>query len=167
MRQARLLRLVLIQLPTIEKQMKNLYNAFGSFCSTLLSPVANLWARIYVGLIFWRSGTAKFADMEETVENFDPAEDGDFVISFLPESLPAEIPAYLATFGELVLPIMLFVGLLTRIGALGLLIMTAVIQFFVPGFENHEHYLWAIILVMLMAHGGGKLSLDNWLLKEK
>ncbi len=147
--------------------MKNLYNAFGSFCATILSPLANLSARIYVGLIFWRSGVAKFDDMEETVENFDPAEDGDFVISFLPESLPPEIPAYLATAGELVLPIMLFIGLLTRIGALGLLIMTIVIQFFVPGFANHEHYLWMIILAMLMAQGGSKISLDNWLLKEK
>jgi len=147
--------------------MKNLYTAFSSFCVTAVEPLANLWARIFIGLIFWRSGVAKFSDMEETVENFDPAEDGDFIISFLPESIPPEIPAYLATVGELVLPIMLFVGLLTRIGALGLLIMTLVIQFFVPGFDDHQHYLWMIILAMLVAQGGSKLSLDNWLLKLK
>jgi len=146
--------------------MKNLYEAFGSFCATIISPLASVWARIYIGLIFWRSGVAKFDDLESTVENFDPSEDGDFILSFLPESFPPEIPAYLATAGELVLPILLFVGLFTRIGALGLLIMTIVIQFFVPGFENHEHYLWMIILTMLLANGGGKLSLDNWLLKE-
>ncbi len=147
--------------------MKNLYKAFGSFCATIISPLANLWARIYVGLIFWNSGVAKFDDLEGTVENFDPAEDGDFLVSFLPESLPPEIPAYMATAGELILPILLFIGLFTRIGALGLLIMSIVIQFFVPGFENHEHYLWMIILAMLMAQGGNKISLDNWLLKEK
>lgn len=147
--------------------MKNLYKAFGSFCSTVISPIANLWGRIYIGLIFWRSGVAKFDDLEGTVENFDPAEDGDFLLSFLPESIPPEIPAYMATFGELVLPALLFIGLFTRIGALGLLVMTAVIQFFVPGFENHEHYLWAIILTMLVAQGGSKISLDNWLFKEK
>ncbi|MGK0374110.1 MAG: putative oxidoreductase [Arenicella sp.] len=146
--------------------MKNLYKAFGSFCVTIISPLASLWARIYIGLIFWRSGVAKFDDLESTVENFDPAEDGDFILSFLPQSLPPEIPAYLATFGELVLPILLFVGLFTRIGALGLFIMTVVIQFFVPGFESHENYLWMIILAMLMAQGGGKISLDNWLLKD-
>ena len=158
---------MLAQLPNIEIQMKNLYKAFGSFCAVIILPLVNLWARIYVGLIFWRSGVAKFDDLESTVENFDPAEDGDFILSFLPESLPPEIPAYLATLGELALPILLFVGLFTRIGALGLLIMTVVIQFFVPGFENHEHYLWMIILAMLMAQGGSKISLDNWLLKEK
>lgn len=104
--------------------------------------------------------------MEETVENFDPEEDGDFVISFLPDSLPPEIPAYMATFGELILPIMLFIGLGTRIGALGLLIMTIVIQYFVPGFEDHQHILWMAILLMIIGQGGSKISLDNWLLKE-
>jgi putative oxidoreductase len=146
--------------------MKNLYKAFGSFCSTLLTPVVNVVARVYIGLIFWRSGVAKFDDMESTVENFDPAEDGDFIISFLPDSFPPEITAYLATAGELVLPILLFVGLFTRIGALGLLIMTIVIQYFVPDFQNPEHYLWMIILMMIMGQGGSKISLDNWLLKD-
>ena len=147
--------------------MKNLYMAFGSFCATIVAPLANLFARIWVGLIFWRAGVLKFEDLEETVENFDPEEDGDFVISFLPDSLPPEIPAYMATFGELILPIMLFIGLGTRIGALGLLIMTIVIQYFVPGFENDQHFLWMAILLMIIGHGGNKISLDNWLLKEK
>ena len=100
------------------------------------------------------------------MELFDPEEDGEFVISFLPESFPPEISAYAATFGELVLPVLLFVGFLTRIGALGLLIMTVVIQFFVPGFEDHQHYLWMIILAMLIAQGGQKLSVDNFLFKR-
>jgi len=145
--------------------MKNLYSAFTSFCTAVLAPIVNLWARIWIGLIFWRSGVAKFNDMEETVENFDPEEDGDFIISFLPESIPPEIPAYMATIGELVLPALLFVGLFTRFGALGLLVMTIVIQFFVPGFSFDEHYLWMIILLTIIAHGGDKLSLDYWLVK--
>jgi len=145
--------------------MKKLYNAFCDFCAAVVTPAANLWARVYVGLIFWRSGVAKFNDMEETVENFDPAEDGDFVISFIPDSIPPEIPAYLATIGELVLPILLFVGLLTRIGALGLLIMAAVIQFFV--LPDHQHYFWMIILALLVGQGGSKLSLDYWFLKDR
>lgn len=147
--------------------MKKLYQSFNNFCATIVPPLANVWARIYIGLIFWRSGVAKFDDLEGTVELFDPEEDGEFIISFLPESIPPEIPAYLATFGELILPILLFVGLFTRIGALGLLIMTIVIQFFVPGFEDSQHYLWMIVLALLIGQGGNKLSLDNWLLKLK
>ena len=146
--------------------MKTLYKAFVSLCSVVVAPIANVVARIYVGLIFWRSGVAKFDDLEGTVENFDPAEDGDFIISFLPDSIPPEIPAYLATAGELILPALLFIGLFTRIGAFGLLIMTVVIQYFVPDFQNAEHYFWMIILLMLMGQGGGKISLDNWLFKQ-
>ncbi len=140
--------------------MKKLYLAFGSFCDAIVSPLANLAARIYVGLIFWKSGVLKFEDMESTIEMFDPAEDGEFVLPFL----PPEPAAYLATYGELVLPIMLFLGLFTRVGALGLLIMTAVIQIFV--LPDHQHYLWMIILAMLLGQGGGKLSIDYWLFKD-
>ena len=147
--------------------MIKLYQAFSSFCVSAVAPLVNLWARIYIGLIFFRSGRAKFGDLEETVENFNPAEDGDFIISFLPQSIPPEIPAYLATAGELVLPVLLFMGLFTRIGAAGLLVMTIVIQFFVPDFANHEHYLWMIICAMLIGQGGNKISLDYWLLKLK
>lgn len=147
--------------------MKQLFEKFNIFCANIVAPLANVWARIYVGLIFWRSGVAKFDDLEGTVELFDPEEDGEFVISFLPESFPPEISAYLATFGELILPALLFVGLFTRIGALGLLIMTIIIQFFVPDFQDAQHYLWMIILLLLVGHGGNKLSLDNWLLKLK
>lgn len=146
--------------------MKNPHTVFSTFCSTLLAPLVNVVARIYIGLIFWRSGVAKYEDMEATVENFDPVEDGDFTISFLPEFVPPEIPAYLATAGELILPILLFVGLLTRIGALGLLVMTIVIQYFVPDFQSPEHYLWMIILMMLMGQGGSKISLDHWFFND-
>lgn len=145
--------------------MKKLYINFYTLCATFVNPIANVWARIYIGLVFWRSGVAKFNDMEETVENFDPAEDGDFVLSFLPESIPPEIPAYMATIGELVLPILLFVGLLTRFSAIGLLVMAAVIQFFV--LQDHQHYFWMIILALLVGQGGGKLSVDYWLFKER
>lgn len=147
--------------------MKNKYLAFCGICSTFVSPLANLWARIYVGLIFWRSGVLKFEDMESTVESFDPAEDGEFLISFLPDAIPPAIPAYLATAGELILPVLLFLGLFTRVGAAGLLVMTVVIQFFVPGFESSQHFLWMIVLLLLVGHGGNKLSVDYWLFKDR
>lgn len=137
--------------------MKKLYTLFNDLCADFVAPVANLWARIYVGLIFFRSGKAKLADMEETVEFFED----DWALPFL----PAEPAAYLATAGELVLPVLLFIGLFTRIGSVGLLIMAAVIQFFV--LQDHQHYFWMIILAMLVGQGGSKLSLDYWLLKDR
>ena len=57
-------------------------------------------------------------------------------------------------------------GFATRLSALGLLIMTAVIQVFVYPESWSVHILWAAILVYLIKHGGGKISLDHLLNKK-
>ncbi len=137
--------------------MISLYNALSAFAISIVTPLANLWARIYVGMVFFRSGQAKLADFEETIEFFAD----DWALPFL----PAEPAAYLATAGELILPVLLILGLFTRVGALGLLVMAIVIQVFV--FPLNEHYYWMIILALLVGQGGSKLSVDHWLLKTK
>lgn len=138
--------------------MLGLYEKLSTICSEWLSPLTNLAARIYVGLDFFRSGLAKLDDFEGTVELFEE----DWIIPLL--SSTPKLAAYLTTIGELVLPILLFIGLFTRIGAIGLFIMALVIEIFVfPG--TLQHYYWMIILAMLIAQGGHKLSLDNWLLR--
>ena len=142
--------------------MKNLYIKFSDLCSKFLTPIANLGARIYLGLVFWKSGVAKVQDMEETVWNFDAAEDGDFALSIFNVDLPAAPTAYLATYGELILPILLWLGLLTRIGAGGLLIMSAVIYFAI----GHEFRAEMAIAALLLAMGGSKISVDNFLFKR-
>ena len=138
--------------------MKKLYTVFCDLCASIIAPLANLAARVYVGWsLFFASGLAKLNDFEETIELFDD----DFAVPFL----SAEPAAYLATAGELVLPVLLILGLFTRVGALGLLIMTAVIQIWV--LQDLQHYLWMLILAMLTGYGGGKISLDNLLLHRK
>ena len=142
--------------------MIKLHTLFNSLCADFLAPIANLWARIYLGwYVFFSSGLAKFSDMEETIELFDPAEDGEFALPFL----PAEPAAYLATAGELILPILLILGLFTRFSAAGLFIMSAVIQFFV--FPEQLHIMWMIVFALLVGQGGNKISLDYLLLKIK
>jgi putative oxidoreductase len=76
--------------------------------------------------------------------------------------LPPQIAAPLATATELVGAILIFVGLLTRLGALALLGVVAVIQLFVFPQNWGEHLLWASLLLLLIARGAGALSLD-WL----
>lgn len=138
--------------------MMNLYYSFCSFCSSIVAPLTNLFARVYLGYyVFFVSGLQKASDMEETIELFKD----DFAIPLL----PAEPAAYLATAGELVLPVLLILGLFTRFSALGLLVMTLVIQFFV--FDLSQHYVWMAALGLLVGYGGSKLSLDNFLFKGK
>ncbi len=138
--------------------MKKLYLSFCRLCSLAVAPVANIWARIYLGYyVFFVSGLAKLDDFEETIELFED----DFALPFL----SAEPAAYLATLGELVLPVLLILGLFTRFAAAGLFVMSAVIQIWV--LQDHQHYFWMIILAMLIGHGGNRISVDYWLLKDR
>lgn len=138
--------------------MIGLYEKLSAMSAQILSPLVNLAARIYVGMDFFRSGLAKIGDFEETIELFEE----DWIVPLFPPN----VSAYLATAGELILPVMLFLGLFTRVGAIGLFVMALVIEIFV--FPNTvQHYYWMIILGFLVAQGGHKWSLDNWLFKIK
>ncbi len=80
--------------------------------------------------------------------------------------LPIKLAAYLATYGEFFLSIAIVLGLLTRLSAVGLLLMTAVIQFFVYPDAWKVHILWAALLFYLIKYGGGTISIDYLLHKK-
>jgi putative oxidoreductase len=74
-----------------------------------------------------------------------------------------ELVATMASTAEIVLPILLAFGLLTRYAALGLLGMTAVIQLTYPDGWQNFHLPWAAMALTIMAFGPGGLSLDRLL----
>ena len=71
--------------------------------------------------------------------------------------------AYLAAIGEIVLPVLLILGLATRLSAVGILIMTIVIQLTIPDGLINFHLPWAAMALALIAYGGGMLSGDRLL----
>jgi putative oxidoreductase len=71
--------------------------------------------------------------------------------------------AYLAAIGEIVLPILLILGLATRLSAAGVLAMTIVIQLTIPDGLINFHLPWAAMALALIAYGGGTLSADRLL----
>ena len=75
--------------------------------------------------------------------------------------LAPEVAAHLATYTEHLLPALLVLGLFTRLSALGLLAMTAVIQVFVYPDAWPTHLSWATLALYLVGRGGGTLSLDR------
>jgi putative oxidoreductase len=82
----------------------------------------------------------------------------------------AEIPfpapdliAVMASTAEIVLPILLAFGFLTRWAALGLLCMTAVIQLTYPDAWRDYHLPWAAMALAIMIFGPGVISLDRLL----
>jgi putative oxidoreductase len=117
-----------------------------------------LAARVFPAVVFWQSARTKvegFAIKEQTFFLFEHV----YALPLIPPA-PA---AVLATVAEHVLPLLLVLGLMSRASALGLLIMTAVIQIFVFPDAWVTHGLWAVALLLVLAQGPGRLSLDHLL----
>jgi putative oxidoreductase len=66
---------------------------------------------------------------------------------------------------EVTTPILLVLGLLTRPASAVLLGMTLVIEVFVYPQAWPTHIQWAAMLLVLLARGPGKLSID-WLVRR-
>ena len=85
-----------------------------------------------------------------------------FLVQYPPMPLPPVLAAYLVSYAEFILPIMLVIGFGTRFAALGLLVMTAMISFFVmPQALLTTHIYWAALLTMLISLGAGQISVDH------
>lgn len=113
--------------------------------------------RIFPAMVFWQSGRTK-------VEGLFTIKDSTWFLfkeEYALPVIPSDLAAVLATTAEHVLPVLLILGLCTRFSALGLLIMTAVIQIFVYPDAWVTHGLWGAALLALIARGPGRLSLDS------
>jgi putative oxidoreductase len=133
------------------------HEAVGRGLAAYFEPVFNVAARLWMGKIFLDSGLARVANWDKQEFLFE----SEYKLGLLSPKLWAII----TTGAELVLPVLLFVGLFTRVPALGLLIMTAFIHF-VVGYANDDylapyHYVWMLVFGYLFIRGGGPLSLDG------
>ena len=72
----------------------------------------------------------------------------------------------MAAFAEHLFPLLLLLGVATRLSAMALLGMTLTIQIFVYPDAYPTHGTWAAVLLFLMVHGPGKLSLDHLIAKR-
>lgn len=119
-----------------------------------------LFVRIVAAHPFWASGRSKV----EGLFSMRPAVVDLFRYEYDLPLIPPEIVAPMATVAEHALPILLVLGLFTRFAALGLIVMTLVIQFLVyPDAWWTVHSLWMGLLLILVARGSGPLAIDRWL----
>ena len=84
-----------------------------------------------------------------------------FVDEYKVPLLAPEVAAYIAVTIELTTPVLLVLGLATRLAALVLLCMTTVIEIFVYPLAWPTHIQWAAMLLVLLCRGPGELSLDE------
>jgi putative oxidoreductase len=138
--------------------MTGLYNRITDIFARIPLDLIALLARVSVGAVFLRSGLLKLNSWQSTVFLFQ----NEYKLPIIPH----EIAAYMATAAELALPILLFAGLFTRFAALGLLIMTLVIQIFVYPNAFDTHGTWAVAFLFLMKFGAGHISLDYLIFRD-
>ena len=85
-----------------------------------------------------------------------------FLTQYAPLPVPPILSAYLVSYAEFILPIMLVIGLGTRFAAFGLLIMTAVISIYIlPEALWSAQIFWIAVLMVLLSQGAGDISLDR------
>lgn len=158
-------------IPRLTTLLHRVHSAMGHLPNTLLAFIA----RFSIAAVFWKSGQTKIEGLAIDIVSGEftlgiPRLSDNAVFLFKEEYqlplLPPELGASLAALGEHILPLFILLGLATRLSALGLLGMTLVIQLFVYPDAYATHGTWAAVLLYLMAHGPGQLSLDAWIAKR-
>ena len=169
--------------------MNTITDLYQSLCkqfTLFFSDISLLFVRLLAAKVFLASGLSKwngFFDFNEEkydlflYEFFCPEPiregalllcdantmdytEGSFTVSLI------ETLAVVAGVVEVLLPVMLILGLFSRIGALGLVGMTLFIQLAV--FPEWDHWWnpavwWFVALMVIVSRGPGKLSLDHLL----
>lgn len=146
---------------TIKDRIIALYAALGRPFE--MRDFVLLWVRAWIGKVFYDSGRTKAGEKYWEINDFQGTLfEEEYGISFI----DPEIAAQLALYAETIMPVMLFVGIASRLGAAGLLGMTLFIQLFVYPLHFTDHITWAVALVMIICMGPGKLSLDHFFNKS-
>lgn len=140
----------LVRLVPVAESVVRLLDTWGA-------PLADLLIRIALFRVFFFAGLIKLADWDGTLQLFHT----EYNVPLLPYGAAA----VMAATDELVAAALLLVGLGARLAAIPLLAQALVIQFSLgatnPAYDQYEHYLWIVLLLMVIARGPGTLSLDH------
>lgn len=144
-----------------------------------LKPLLLFYFRFYVAFIFFMSGLTKVVNPWRTKEPLSEILNSNYQVSsttidlfsyeYNVPVLSPELAAYLATYAELFLPILLVIGLVTRPVALGLFVLNAVAAIslaqtdFSSAAGHWQHILWGAMLMVVFVFGPGKVSIDQWI----
>jgi len=121
-----------------------------------IKPLLLLGFRLYVAQVFFMSGLTKIQSWSSTLSLFE--------YEYNVPVIPPEIAAYMATAGELVLPVMLVLGFFSRPAALALFILNVVAAISYPDISAagmNDHIIWGTMLAVVFAFGPGALSIDK------
>lgn len=135
---------------------------FDNFFNSLQSPLL-LTFRVWVAYVFFNSGLQKLSTWND-----------EYGVMYLFKEeynvplLDPVVAAYLATAGELILPVLLLLGVASRLTAVALfaLNIVAVISYYAVLAKVGQitpHIFWGAMMLAVVVFGPGYLSVDQWL----
>lgn len=125
--------------------------------------IASPAARLALAVPFLKSGLTKWSGWFHVSPVADFLFESLFQLHLFGHQYPFPFPdvlAHLDAVAEVALPVLLIAGLATRFSALGILVMTAVIQLTDPSGWANFHLPWAALALAIIVLGPGKASLD-------
>ncbi len=134
-------------------------------CAIAHPSLTQLALRFALAVPFWRSGVNKWDGFLQLNDIAVLLFSSEFKLHLPGGPYPFPAPAvmaFAAGAAEILLPVFLVLGLATRLSALGLLVMTLVVQLTVPS-GWPIHLTWAAMALAIMAWGPGRISLDDWI----
>ncbi|ARO22465.1 DoxX family protein [Rhizobium sp. S9] len=156
-------------------------HGFGAAAASLVTRAEGLLAsvprslpllalRFALAIPFFKSGLTKWDGFLTLSSGARYLFEQEFKLHIFGSAVAYPFPLTMATaagIGELVLPILLILGLATRFAALGLLLMTAIIQLTIPEGWANFHLPWAAMALALVVFGGGKIAVDPFVLQRR
>ncbi len=129
-----------------------------------ITPLITLVARCYIAYVFLKSGILKIQTWDATLTLF--------MYEFHIPLLSAEVAAVIGTACEIALPILIILGLGSRLVVAALFVFNIIAAASYPHLWTPDgaqgltqHIQWGVILMLLMCYGMGSWSLDNLLSK--
>ncbi len=136
-----------------------LRRAFAAYAGTvtalqrIVGPLLDLYVRLWLAQGFFVSGLLKAANWDNALA----LARYEYPVTWM-DPVTA---AWLGAATELIAPVLLALGLMTRVAALPLAVLALVIQFNYQALDTH--LLWAALLIGYAVRGAGPLSLDRLL----
>tara|TARA_Y100001956_G_scaffold51356_1_gene50071 strand:- start:5362 stop:5817 length:456 start_codon:yes stop_codon:yes gene_type:complete len=134
------------------------YDALIEKAQSVFVPLLLLFCRLWVAWVFFNSGLTKISTWDSTLFLFE--------YEYQVPLLPWQLAAYLGTAAELILPVFVAFGLLTRPMAAILFVFNIIAVVSYPvlweqGFFDHQ--LWGLMILIVVVWGPGPLSVDKLL----
>lgn len=123
-----------------------------------VNDLVALVSRVALAAIFWQSGRTKVKGYLSVTDGAVELFASEYRLPFIDPSWAAHMAAY----AEHVFPVLLVMGLFTKVTAVGMLVMTAVIQVFVYPHAWPTHLSWAALMLYLVFYGPGRVSVDRF-----